>query len=161
MKSEVVKAVNEQIYWELLSAYLYLNMSVKMDAYGMPGYAHWLRMQWHEELEHTEKMIDFLQERNEEVVLKDLPLEEVKSDNPQDLAKEVLAHEQLVTSKIYALRNLAKKEDDQALEVFLNWFVSEQVEEEKNAQDIIDMFEHAGKIPGMVFHVDMALAKRK
>lgn len=161
MKTEVVKAVNEQIYYEFLSAHLYLNMSVQMDAAGFPGYGRWLRTQWHEELTHAEQLIDFLQRRNEEAVLREIPLEPVASTKPQDIAQAVLEHEQLVTSKIYALRKLAQDEGDQALEVFLNTFVAEQVEEEENAQDVIDMFAGVGKMPGYVHHIDMILGKRK
>ncbi len=160
MKNEVLNAVNEQINFEFLSAYLYLDMSGKMDDAGFPGFSNWLKKQWHEELEHAEKLIDFVQRRNEAVTLKAIPLEEVKGTTPLELAKEVLEHEQLVTSKIYALRKLAMDEGDQALEVFLNWYVKEQVEEEENAQELIDMFEAAEDSTAAMFQVDSLLAQR-
>lgn len=160
MKTEVLKALNEHINLEYASAYLYLNMSVAMEDAGLKGYAHWLKKQWHEELEHAEKMIEFVQRRNEKPELSAIEVLPVPNTKPVEMAQAVLDHEKMVTEKIHELRTFAIEQGDQALEVFLQWYVSEQVEEEANTQEILDMFTIAGDDKALVFTVDNVLRQR-
>ncbi len=144
MKKEVYDAINQQINLELKSAYLYLNMHVAMVDKNLSGFGAWLKKQWHEEIEHAEKLIDYLQRRNQKPVLESFDLMAVGDEAPLAVAEAILEHEKLVSRSIDALRKLAIDSDDQATEVFLQWFVEEQVEEEENAQGLVDLFTFVG-----------------
>lgn len=161
MNEKVLNALSEQINFEFESAYLYLNLAIAMEEKGFNGYAHWLREQWHEEIEHAERMISYAHRRDVKPELDTIKVTPVESTVLLDVAKTVLEHEKLVTSKICDLRKLAIDEGDQATEVFLQWFISEQVEEEENATDVVSMFEAAGDDKAMQFTVDGILGKRQ
>lgn len=160
MKKELLQAVNDQINLELASAYLYLNMSIAMTAKNVNGFAHWLKAQYNEEVEHAEKLIAYVQTRNETPELKSVELIAVGDDAPLAVAKNVLTHEQLVTKSIHNLRKMAADHGDPALEIFLNWYVTEQVEEEENAQALVDLFTFVGDDKSLMFAADGKLGSR-
>lgn len=161
MKENVLKALNDQINFEISSAYLYLAMSIAMHDQNYKGYANWLFKQYREELVHAEDFIAFVQKRDSTVTLDVVKKPEVAITDPLELAKAVLAHEQKVTKAIYTLHDLAKKEDDYASEIFLHTYISEQTEEEDSAQDIIDKFSFAGSSTAARYAVDRELAGRE
>jgi len=134
-------AINEQINKELFSAYLYLSMSAHFEDINLGGFASWLRVQADEEREHAMKFFDHLQERGGRIQLKaiDTPPAEWKTN--LEAFKEVLAHEQKITASINALYELALKDKDYPAQVMLQWFIAEQVEEEKNASEIVAQLE--------------------
>lgn len=160
MDKTVQKAFNDQINFEMSSAYLYLAMSISMHSKNYKGYANWLLKQHSEELEHASDFIEFMQKRDVDVVLQDIKTSKVNFSTPLDAAKEVLAHEQKVTKKIHALHDIAKKAGDYASEIFLHSYISEQIQEEDSAQDIIDKFEFAGNSKSAQYAVDRELASR-
>jgi ferritin len=135
------KAINEQINKELYSSYLYLAMAAYFEDKNLPGFAKWMRVQEGEEREHGMKFYDFLVDRGGRVQLKtiDAPATEWKSS--MEVFKEVKEHEAFVTASINALYELALKEKDYPAQVLLQWFISEQVEEEKNAAEIVQTLE--------------------
>lgn len=160
MKNSVQKAFNEQINFEMSSAYLYLGMSINMHAKNYKGYANWLLKQYQEELEHALDFISFMQKRDVEVELLDIEATNTDFTAPIDVAKAVLDHEKKVTKSIYALHDAAKKEGDYASEIFLHSYISEQIGEEDSAQDIIDKFTFAGESKAAQYSVDKELGQR-
>jgi ferritin len=154
-------ALNEQINFELASAYLYLSMSAHFEAQNLAGFANWMRMQYQEETGHAMKLYKYVFDRSGVVTLKAIAQPATKFKTPLDIFKQVLGHEQKVTALINKLFELALKEKDYAAQSFLQWFVNEQVEEEKNATDIITMLEMIGDSPVSLMMADRQLGARK
>jgi ferritin len=154
-------AINKQINNELYSSYLYLSMSGYFESINLKGFAHWMRMQAKEELEHAMKLFDYNVERSGKVQL--LSIEKPPTDwaSPVDAIENVLHHEQEVTELINGLVNVAKSENDNATNIFLNWFVTEQVEEESTAEEILNKVKLLGSTNSGLFMVDKELAQRK
>lgn len=126
-------AINEQIKNELYSAYLYLSMSAYFESINMPGSAKWLRTQFGEEQTHAMRMIDFINDRGGRVALKALDQPPADFASPVAVWEMVLGHERKVTRLINKLCEQAVKENDYATQTFLTWFLTGQIEEEKNA----------------------------
>lgn len=160
MEASVTKAMNEQINFEMSSAYLYLNMSLAMHEKNYKGYASWLFKQYMEELAHAAEFIEFMQKRDATVTLADIPVTPVSVSDPLEAANAVLAHERKVTQAIYQLHDTAKNANDYATEIFLHSFISEQIQEEDVAQDIIDKFTFASDSTGARMSVDRELGTR-
>lgn len=154
-------AMNEQINFELFSAYLYLSMSAHFEAQNLPGFANWMRVQYQEETSHAMKLYKYIFDRNGVVTLKSIAQPATKFKKPLEVFTQVLEHEQKVTSLINKLYELAVKEKDYAAQSFLQWFVNEQVEEEKNATDMINMLEMIGDSPVSLIMADRQLGARK
>ena len=121
-------ALNEQIKWELYSAYLYLSMSAHLSSMNLMGFANWMRVQAQEELAHAMKFYGFIEERGGRVTLAEVGKPPVEWASPLAAFEDALGHEQGVTSRINNLVDLALSEKDHATHNFLQWFVSEQVE---------------------------------
>lgn len=160
MNQKLAKALNEQVIFELNSAYLYLSLSLAMADVRFKGFSSWLRLQYQEEMEHAFKFIDYLASRGESVTLGDIKAKAVEVTEPLKVANMVLAHEQLITGKINDLYALAIEEKDYATMNFLNWFITEQVEEEENARDLVDEFTFAGESTSSQYLVDARLGER-
>ena len=154
-------AINEQINFELFSAYLYLSMSAHFETQNLTGFANWTRVQYQEETGHAMKLYKYVFDRSGAVTLKAIAQPATKFKTPVDIFKEILKHEQKVTSLINKLYELAVKEKDYAAQIFLQWFINEQVEEEKNATDIINMLEMIGDSPVSLIMADRQLGARK
>jgi ferritin len=152
--------INEQIKNELYSAYLYLSMSAYFDGMNLPGFAHWMQVQSQEEASHAMKFFNHLMERGARVVLQaiDQPPSEFKS--VLDAFQQALAHEQKVTALINDLYALAIRENDYPAQVELQWFISEQVEEEKNAGDIVGTLKLIGEHGASLIMLDRQLGAR-
>jgi ferritin len=133
---KMLDAFNEQINAELYSAYLYQAMAADFEARNLRGFAHWMELQAKEEQGHAKKMYGFLVDRGGRVVLKAIAAPPAEWKSALAVFEEVYAHEQKVTGLIYKLVELARSENDHAAEVFLAWFVTEQVEEEAHASEI-------------------------
>ncbi len=154
-------AISEQIKNEIASAYLYLGMSAYCASANLRGAAHWLRVQWDEELGHATKLLDHLLERGNKVALMAIDQPQGKYDSLEDVFEHVLEHERKVTASIYKLCDLAVQEKDFATQAFLQWFVTEQIEEEKAAQEIVDTLKLAGDKGGPVLlMIDRQLGAR-
>ncbi len=161
MVAETIEAaVNDQLNLELSSAYVYLSMSAHFESAGLPGFARWMRLQAREEIAHAMRFFDFLNDRGGRVVLKaiDPPPSEFASPLAAfDLAQE---HEQRVTASIHALYELAVKEGDHAAQPLLLSFISEQIEEEKTARQIVDRLRMVGERNAGILVMDHHLGKR-
>lgn len=138
MKQNVVDALNAQINAEMWSAYLYWSMAAFCHANGTPGMGKWFEVQFQEEQDHAKILFNYIISRGGKVILK--PIDEVPTEwkSILDVFKNTLKHEQHVTSLINDLFALTTKENDYATQSMLKWFIDEQVEEEENAQNIID-----------------------
>ena len=129
--------LNKQINAEMYSAYLYLAMSSYFEEQNLPGFANWLYIQAQEEMTHAMKIYRYINDRGGKVTLYPIDGPPDSWENPIQVAEEVFAHEQKVTEMIYKLVNMAKEEKDHSTDIMLQWFVSEQVEEEKNADELV------------------------
>ncbi|HBT38948.1 MAG: Ferritin Dps family protein [Thermotoga sp. 50_1627] len=158
---EIEKAFNEQIKKELDSAYLYLSMAAYFEHENLEGMAHWMKKQAQEEVGHAMKFFEHINERGGRVELH--ALDEPKKDwaSPLEAFKHTYDHEQKVTASINNLVELAKKLNDNASLVFLNWFVNEQIEEEANAQKILSLLERIEDNFAGIIMLDTELAKRE
>jgi ferritin len=153
-------AINEQINKELYSSYLYLSMAAYFEDQNLPGFAKWMRTQEGEEREHGMKLYDFLVDRGGRVALKAIAAPESDWKSPLELFKQVAAHEAAVTASIHNLYETALKEKDYAAQAMLQWFISEQVEEEKNAAEIVAQLELVEARGTAVLMLDHRLGKR-
>jgi ferritin len=153
-------AMNDQINKELFSSYLYLSMAAYFEDRNLSGFAHWMRVQEAEEREHAMKFYDFILERGGRVMLKAIDAPKAEWKSTLEVAEEVAAHEAKVTASIYALYETALKENDYPAQVMLQWFISEQVEEEKNAAEIVANLKLIEKGGTAVFVLDHQLGKR-
>ena len=154
-------AINKQIQAEYYSSYMYLAMAAYCDSVNMPGYAHWMREQAEEELEHALKFYHYIVERGGRVVLEAIEQPPVEYDSLLAVAEATYAHEQKVTSLIHTLYEVSVAEKDYASQVFLQWYIKEQVEEEDNARTIVDQFKMVGDHPNGLFMLDRQLGARE
>jgi ferritin len=160
VKEEVQEALNEQINAELYSAYLYLSMAAYFENRGLSGFAHWMRVQEAEERMHAMKFFDFILERGGKVALKEVDAPPIEWDSPLATFEAVYAHEQKITTLINDLVRLARKHEDYATESFLTWFVDEQVEEERNVDDVLRKLKLIGDSTQGLLMLDRELSQR-
>ena len=153
-------AINEQINKELYSSYLYLSMAAYLEDRNLSGFAHWMRVQETEEREHAMKFYDFIVERGGRVMLKAIEAPKTEWKSTLELAEEVAAHEAMITASIHALYELALKEKDYSAQIMLQWFITEQVEEERNAAEIVSNLKLIEDRGTAVLMLDHRLAKR-
>ncbi|MFQ5770503.1 MAG: ferritin [bacterium] len=156
----VENAINAQIKHELDSAYLYLAMSAHCESINLNGFAHWLRSQYEEELSHAMRLFDFLNERGGRVILQSIDQPPADFRSPLEMFKQVLEHEKKVTGLIHQLYELAVKENDYPTQVELQWFITEQVEEEASVGNIVEQLKLAGEHGTALLMMDKHLAKR-
>ncbi len=160
LSATMQSAINKQMKYEIDSAYLYLAMSAYCESQGLPGMGTWLRIQWQEELEHALRLFRYVHRRGGRVMLEAVDKPPAEFSSPSALFSMVLDHEKKVTTAINSLYDLAVKENDHATQIELEWFVREQVEEEKNASDVLHMLKVAGDTGVSLLMLDQQLAKR-
>ena len=153
-------ALNEQINAELYSAYLYLSMVAYFESVNLPGFANWMRVQTQEEVMHAMKIYDYINERGGRVILKSIGEPQTEWESPLDAFEAAYEHEQKVTGLINGLVNLAIEEKDHAANMFLQWFVNEQVEEENNADAIVQKLKLMADAPGGMYMLDNEMGQR-
>lgn len=160
LPKSVNDALNAQITLELSSAHIYLSMSAYSTSQNLPGAAHWLRLQWTEELGHATKLIDYIGGRGGSVTLSAIAEPVAEFDSLADLFDQVLLHEQKVTAAINEIYGLCVSEKDYVSQTLLQWYANEQVEEENSVSDIISMLERAGDSGPGILMVDQHLSQR-
>jgi ferritin len=156
----VQNAINDQIKHEFYSSYLYLSMSAYFETQSLPGFARWMRLQSQEEHEHAMKFFDFVNDRGGTIELQALDQPPGEFQSPLDVFEQALGHERKVTALINRLYELAIKESDYATQTLLQWFVTEQIEEEKNAGQIVEQLKMTGGEPSALLLLDRELAGR-
>lgn len=161
MISEKVKnALTEQVNAELYSSYLYLSMCSYFKKINLAGFATWMEVQALEELSHAVKLFNFISGRGEQVILKAIDGPPTSWDSPLAAFEDVYRHEVKVTGLIHHLVDIAMDERDHATANFLQWFVTEQVEEEESADGVVQKLKLIGGEGGGLFLVDQELGAR-
>ena len=160
LSKKMVKSLNEQINKELYSAYLYLAMASYSAVEGLNGFANWFNVQVKEELTHAERFYKYVNQQGGKVELEAIDKPPAKFTSPVDLFDKTLKHEQKVTKMISSLVALARKENDYATEAALQWFVTEQVEEESNVTENLQKMKIVGKDGNGILTIDSQLAAR-
>jgi ferritin len=160
MNKRMEDALNEQVNAEMFSSYLYLSMSAYFADMNLNGFANWMRVQAQEELAHAMKFFDYINERSVRIELKAIEQPRKEWGSVIEAMEETYKHEQLITSLINNLVNVAIEEKDHATNNFLQWFVSEQVEEEAHANELLSELKMIdGKGPAL-FMIDRELKNR-
>ena len=154
------EAFNRHINAEFSSSYLYLSMSTYCDSIDLPGFAHWMRIQSQEEYDHAMRLLTYLEDRDGRVTL--LPIEQppIEFESVEDVMCQTLAHEQHVSQLINQLYAVAAESADFASQVMLQWFVNEQVEEEKTARDVIASLDKVAGRSDALLLLDREMAAR-
>jgi len=160
IKEKMQDALNEQLNRELFSAYLYMSMSAHFQSINLKGFANWMSVQTKEELTHVMKFYDFINERSGRVILTAVEGPATEWDSPLAAFEAAYGHEQKITGHINDLVDLAVAESDHATNIFLQWFVTEQVEEESSVDEVVQKLKLAGDAPGALFLIDQELAQR-
>jgi len=161
INKKIEKGFNGQLNAEAYSAYLYWSMSAALEGMGLRGFAQWMRVQAGEELGHSKKFYGHIVERGGTVKLTAIDSPPTQWRGVLAMMEDTLAHEQKVTASIHNLMNLALAEKDHAAAIFLQWFVTEQVEEEANVQQIIQNLRMAGESKGTLLMLDHQMGKRE
>ena len=141
--SDLQDAINTQIRNEYYSSYLYLSMAAYCETKNYPGFASWLRRQSNEELDHAMRLYEYLLDRDGRVVLEAIDQPPSEFGTLEEMFEEVLEHEKEISSMINSLYELAQSHNDHATSVELQWFIQEQVEEEKTAMDLVEHIKQA------------------
>ncbi|MCP4591739.1 MAG: ferritin [bacterium] len=160
MVSKIESAFNEQLNAELFSSYLYLSMAAYFESQNLKGMAQWMRMQVQEENMHAMKFFGFINERGGRVTLGKIKEPKTEWSSPLEVFEDTCQHEAKVTSLVNDLVDLAIKEKDHAANGFLQWFVTEQVEEEATVQEIRDKLKLVSDNPVAMFMIDQELGQR-
>lgn len=159
LDAKIESALNEQINHELASAYLYLSMAAHFEAENLPGSATWMRRQAMEEQAHAMKIFDYVNDRNGRVRLQAVAQPPVEFGSTIEVWERTLAHEQKVSGLIHALYALATEANDYPTQALMQWFVTEQVEEEKTARTILEQVRRIGAATSAIFFLDRHLGK--
>jgi ferritin len=160
ISEKMQEAINGQLNAELYSSYLYLSMNAYFKSINLDGFANWMHYQAQEELTHAMKFYDFINQRGGRVNLLQIEAPPSQWNSPQAVFEATLEHEQKVTGLINGLVELALTEHDHASNIFLQWFVSEQVEEEESVTGVLEQLKLMGEAKGGLFMIDRELAKR-
>lgn len=160
ISEKMTKALNEQINKEMYSAFLYMDMSAHCTYVGLNGFANWFMVQYHEEMSHAMKIYDYVNDQGEKIVLDAIEKPPGTFGTPLEMFEATLKHEQFITKSIHGLVDLANKEKDYATQIFLQWFVTEQIEEEANDNEMIAKLKLVGKDGNGLFMIDKELESR-
>jgi ferritin len=160
ISKKMADRINEQINREMFSAYLYMSMSARMTEAGYRGVGKWLMVQYHEEMFHAMKFYGYLQDQGAAVDLKAIALPSFKETGIKELFQHVLEHEKGVTKSIHEIMAQAVEEKDYATQSLAEWYVNEQVEEEKNDMDILQAIDLVGNSAQGLFLLNIELGKR-
>ncbi len=156
----LLDAMNEQMKNEFASAYLYLAMAGYFQAEDLPGMASWMRVQALEEMSHAEKFFNFICEAGGRADVRAIPGPENNYASPLDCFRAVLKHENFVTASINNLATLARNDNNHATGIFLQWFITEQIEEEASVGLIIKKLERIGNDGNGLLRLDDELGTR-
>jgi ferritin len=161
ISKNMTEALNKHLNNEFYSAYLYLGMSAKCQSMGLKGAANWFMAQYNEEMDHAMRFYNYILDQGEEVELFDIKRTEIKEETLKELFEKTLEHERIVTQYINELMDLALQEKDHATMAFLQWFVTEQIEEESTVADILDQLKLVENSGNGLFMIDRELGQRQ
>jgi len=161
LSDKLQDALNGQLNAEYYSSYLYLSMAAHFDSINLPGFAHWMKVQAKEELGHAMKFYEHVTDRRGRVTLSAIAAPATQWKSPLAAFEAAFRHEQKVTGLIADLVKLAAAEKDNATGIFLQWFVTEQVEEEKSADEVVQKLKRIGDSPQGLLLLDRELGQRQ
>lgn len=160
LKDKIQKALNTQMNLELSSSYLYLAMAAYFESKNLNGFAHWMKIQSGEEYGHAMKIYGYINQRNGRINLSKIDAPKSEWKDAAEVFEETLKHEQKVTKSIDEMVDLTITEKDHATSAYLQWFVTEQVEEEATAIRILDKINMVGDNKNGLFLLDRELGMR-
>ena len=160
ISDSINESLNEQINKEFFSGYLYLSMSAHLKELGLNGFASWTRIQAKEEVEHGLKIFDYLINCNSFVTLKQIRTPEFEFNGILSIFNKIYEHEQCITNAVMTIAEKAEEENDRTTLNFIDWFISEQIEEEENVKNIIKRLELFGDDKVALYLMDRELAER-
>ena len=160
LNEKIAKMLNEQITREVFSAYLYLDFANYYEDEALAGFAHWYEVQAQEERDHAMLFLQYVKNNSEKVTLEAIECPEQDFDKDMTVLEKGLQHERYVTGLINAIYDAAYSVKDFRTMQFLDWFVKEQGEEEKNAEDLLKKMELFGSDPKSLYLLDQELAAR-
>lgn len=160
ISTKIADLLNTQITDEQYAAQYYLSMSAWFSAQDLDGIAHYFRMQSKEELMHADKMFDYLNDVGAEIRLGPIEQPPYEFENATFIFEKALAHEKIITKGIFNILKNANDEGDFATVSFLQWFVTEQVEEEANASQLVTKIKMVSENPSALYLFDQELGQR-
>ncbi len=160
LTEKIGRELNEQMNREFYSANLYLALSAWLDAHSLKGMAHWMRLQAEEEQEHGMKIFDFIQERGGQAIMGAIEAPPIEWESTLQVFEAAWEHERFITSHINELADLAIQEKDFATQSFLQWFITEQVEEEATVSEIVERLRLIGDNGAALFMLEADLGRR-
>ena len=160
LSEKMAEVLNKQVNKEMYSAYLYMAMSAYSTYTGLKGFANWFMIQYQEEMVHAMKIYDYINGQGGQVKLMAIEQPATEFKSPMDMFEKTLAHEKFITKSINELVDLAIAEKDHATNIFLQWFVTEQIEEEGNDNEIIARLKLVGEDGNGLLMLDKELAAR-
>ncbi len=160
VSKEIVSKLTDQVNFEFLSAYLYLDIANYYADNNLNGFSNWFTVQTQEERDHAMLFIKYLQNNSERVILKDIKATDLRYQNFREPIAAAFEHEKKVTESIHSIYGLAYEEKDFRTMQFLDWFVKEQGEEEKNTDDVLKRYDLFGNDPKGLYLLDAELATR-
>ena len=160
LSDKMVDALNGQINKEMYSAYLYMAMSAYTEFIGLKGFTNWFYVQYQEEMEHAMRLYRYILDQGSQVKLMAIKEPPSEFGSPLEMFEQTLEHEKYVTKSIHDLVELAIEQKDHATQIFLQWYVTEQVEEEANDNEMIDKLKLVGKESGGLFMMNKELSAR-
>lgn len=160
LDKKVAELLNDQINKELYSAYLYLDFSIYYQEEGLDGFANWYLIQAKEERDHAMLFLEYMQNNGEHITFEQINKPDKECTSLKDPLEFALKHERYITSLINTIYGAAHEVKDYRTMQFLDWFVKEQGEEEKNAEDMVKKFELFGIDPKSLYMLDSEMASR-
>jgi len=160
LSGTIQDALNEHINQEFQSSYLYLSMSAYYESINLPGFAHWMRVQSQEEYGHSMNLFDFVNDRQGRVMLQPISQPTLEFQSPLEVMQQSLGHERQISQLIHRLYEVAVQEEDYPTQVHLQWFITEQVEEEKVASNIVEQLKMIGSKGDALLLLDRELGAR-
>ncbi|MBU3916328.1 ferritin [bacterium] len=160
LSKKMENQLNEHTNAEFYSAHLYLSMSAYFKSIDLQGFSSWMLVQFEEEMFHAMKFFQFVDQMEGRVKLTSIEAPPVEWDSPLDVFQYTYKHEQIVSKKIHALVSLALAESDHSTNNFLQWFVSEQVEEESSVKSVLKKLKFVGDSKSALLMIDQELSKR-
>ena len=160
MNDQIFRAFNDQIREEFHSAWLYLSMSTWLENQNLQGFAHWMKVQATEEAKHAMKILEFVQDRGHQPLLQGIAEPPHQWKSALEVFEAALAHEKHITACFQKMMDQAHDAKDYAAIAFLNWFITEQVEEEKTTDEWVQKLRMVGESKGGLLQLDHQAAKR-
>ena len=160
LNAKIQEVLNDQLNFELYSAYIYFSMAAYLQSENLVGMAHWMKTQTQEERGLVLRFYHYINERDGKVMLKQVQVPQIKWSSPLEAFEDAYNHECIVSSRIHSLVDLSIKEKDHPTNTFLQWFITEQVEEEASTQEVVQKIKLAGDFSGALFILDKELGQR-